>query len=425
MQEVDTSYNRQDIIASIDIGTTKIVTIVANVPLHGNIEIIGVGKFPSHGLRKGLIVDLETTIHSIRESKNIAERMAGVMINKAYVGITGQHVQSIPSSAVVAVSDPHKGITAEDKKRVIEVAKKVDIPAGRRLIDVLVREYIVDGHTGIKDPLGMSGLRLEVNALLVTGALNYFENIYRAVEAAEVEVAYLFLEPVASGEAVLTNDEKDSGVVLLDIGGGTTDIAIYQDSCIAHTSVIPVGGDHFDSDISYGLGIPVKEAERIKIMMGGVDRERLNSQDIIEVTKSGNGEKQNIPVKIIAEIILPRMEELLQLVQKEITRTGFQGKIPAGLVMTGGGSQLKGVVDLSSSMFSMPVRVGRPHNIAGLREDVQSPIFSTGVGLLKLARQRIDDSKGGTREAMNMGSWSKIWDKFVKNLSDLAKWYWR
>jgi len=420
---VDYTFNRQDIIASIDVGTTKIVTIVANVPQSGFVEIIGVGRYPSHGMRKGVIIDLETTIQSIRESKNIAERMAGITIDKAFVGVTGQHVQSIPSSAVVAVSDPHKGISTEDKKRVIEVAKKIDIPANRYLIDVLVREFIVDSQTGIKEPLGMSGLRLEVNALLVTGAVNLIENIYRAVEAADAHVSYLFLEPVASGEAVLTNDEKESGVVLLDIGGGTTDIAVYQEGCVAHTNIIPVGGDHFDSDISYGLNIPIKEAERIKCTIGGVGREHLTSQNIIEVTKGGNGERQAIPVKIISEIILPRMEELLQLVHKEISRAGFTGKVPAGLVMTGGGSMLKGVVDLATNMLSMPVRIGRPYNITGLREDVQNPIFATGVGLIKLARQKIDEERFGQRENIQTGQWVSLWDRFVKSISAIARFY--
>jgi len=287
---LNNSLNRQNIFASIDIGTTKIGTVVANVPSFGQCEIIGVGKYPSVGLRKGLIVDLESTISSIRESKHIAERMSGITIEKASVGVTGHHIQSIQSSAVVAVSDPHRGISADDKKRVIEVARKIDIPAGQRLIDVLVREYIVDSQTGIKDPLGMSGLRLEVNALLITGAVMYIENVFRAVEAADVEIEDLYLDPVASGEAVLTSDEKESGVALVDIGGGTTDLAVYQDGCIAHTSILPVGGDHFDSDISYGLSIPVKEAERIKCLIGGIDRGSMVSPEFITVLKPGTGE---------------------------------------------------------------------------------------------------------------------------------------
>jgi cell division protein FtsA len=420
---LNSSINRHDIIASIDIGTTKISTIIANVPYAGEYEIIGVGKYPSIGLRKGLIVDLESTISSIRESKNIAERMAGVTIESACVGATGEHIRSIPTSAVVAVSDPHRGITAEDKRRVLEVAKKIEIPAGQRLIDVLVREYIVDGQTGIKEPLGMSGLRLEVNALLITGAVMYIENIYRAVEAADVVVEDLFLDPVASGEAVLTNDEKNSGVALIDIGGGTTDLVVYQEGCIAHTKIIPVGGDHFDSDISYGLSIPVKEAERIKRMIEGVDGRALDSQEIIEVPKMGAKENQRVPVKIIAEIIRPRLEELLLIVKKEIVSAGLMNKIPAGLVITGGGSQFRGIVEAATSIMSLPVRNGRPHNVVGLREDVQSPIFSTGVGLIKLEAKKRNLYRQAGEKAKRKVTGDSFWDRFVNSFKEIVEWF--
>lgn len=420
---VNASIDRQDIIASIDIGTTKIGTIIANVPSPGNYEIIGVGKYPSVGLKKGLIVNLESTIASIRESKNIAERMAGITIERAYVGATGNHVQSIPTSAVVAVNDPHRGITNEDKKRVMEVAKKVEIPAGQRLIDILVREYIVDGQTGIKEPLGMSGLRLEVNAILVTGAVMYIENIFRAVEAADVEVIDLFLDPIASGEAVLTNDEKESGVALLDIGGGTSDLAVYLDGCPAFTTVIPVGGDHVDSDISYGLSIPVRESERIKCLRGGVNADCISSQDFVETIKSGEGEIQKIPVKIIAEIIVPRVEELLLLVKRELSKAKVLDKIPAGLVITGGGSQLKGLVEIATTLLSLPVRIGRPHDITGLRKDVQSPIFATGVGLIKLAAKELEMDKVKPTRSRTGFQGEGLIERIIARIRDWFRWY--
>lgn len=387
---MNTFNDRQNIIASIDIGTTKIGTIVAQVPSPGNYEIIGVGKYPSVGLRKGLIVNLESTISSIRESKNIAERMSGITIKHAYVGATGNHIQSIPSSAVVAANDPHRGITRDDVARVIEVAKKIEMPTGQRLIDYFVKEFTVNGQTGINDPVGMSGLRLEVNIILITGAVTYIENVYRAVEAADVQVDGLFIDPIASAEAVLTNDEKMSGVALLDIGGGTSDLAIYQDGGPVYTTIIPVGGDHFDSDISYGLNIPVKESERIKCLVGGVDNKSLNSHEMVATMKTDDTDSQKIPVKIIAEIIVPRMEELIEITKKEIAKAGFLNKIPAGLVITGGGAQLKGIVEMSTAMLGLPVRIGRPHELAGLRMDVHNPIYSTGVGLIKLAARDIE-----------------------------------
>lgn len=422
-ERVNTGISNKEIIAGIDIGTTKICTIIADVSSNGDYHIIGVGKYPSEGLRKGLIVDLETTIASIRESKNIAERMAGVSIKKACVGITGNHIKSIPSSAVVAVNNPERGISADDKKRVLEVAKRIEMPSGQRLIDVLVRDYIVNSEAGIRDPLGMSGMRLEVNALLITGAIMHIENVYRAVEAADVMIDELFLEPAASGEAVLTHDEKESGVALVDIGGGTSDIAVYQDGCIAFTSILPIGGDHFDSDISFGLNINVKESERIKCLIGGVDKESSNSQEIITITKTGIGEEQKIPVKIISEIIGPRIEEILELIKMEISKAGFWGKIPSGLVITGGGSQLRGVIDVATRLMSMPVRIGRPHNISGLKEDVQNPIYATGVGLIKLAGKSRKKNANGNSSYPGINPNQSIMDRIIESMKKIFEWY--
>lgn len=420
---MNTNASHKSIVVGIDIGTTKICTIIADVSSNGESQIIGVGKYPSEGLRKGMIVDLETTIASIRESIHIAERMAGITIRKACVGITGNHIKSIPSSAVVAVKNPEKGITADDKRRVLEVAQRVELPTGKRLIDCLVRDYIVNSEAGIRDPLGMSGMRLEVNALLITGAVMHIENVYRAVEAADVIIEDLYLEPMASGEAVLTRDEKESGVALVDIGGGTTDIAVYQDGCVAFTSIIPIGGDHFDSDISFGLNINVKESERIKCMIGGVSKDSMNSQEVITVKKPAGGDDQKIPVKIICEIISPRIEELLGLIKREISKAGFWDKIPSGIVITGGGSQLKGVIDVATGLLAMPIRIGRPHNITGLKEDVQSPIYATGVGLVILASKNIavHDNAGNLHQGSNTAL--SIMDRIIENIKKIFDWY--
>lgn len=371
-------------IVGIDIGTHKICTVVARLGLHDSeLSIIGIGRAPSRGLRKGKVVDLERTAMSISESKRQAEQVSGLDIDSAYVAISGFHIEARPASAVIAVTSPQKGITEEDTARLLDIAKKVEMPQGRRLIDTRVREFIVDGNPGIMDPIGMSGMRLEVNALLITAATSQLDNIYRAVDYAGIDVEDVIVAPIAAGEAVLTEDEKDTGVALIDIGGGTTDLIVYQQGGIAHLSILPVGGDHFDSDLAYGIGITTKQAEHLKTKLGGVSHEYLSSEDLIEITKDGE-RAEAIPLKIIGEIISPRLEEILRLIYDDLSDSGYLNQIPNGLVLTGGTALLSGICDLASELFGLTARVGYPSSIAGLSEEVRNPMFAASVGLVKL-----------------------------------------
>jgi cell division protein FtsA len=371
-------------ICGIDIGTTKICTVVAAIERDGEISILGVGRVPSKGLRKGIVVDLDRTVQSIRESKQQAEQMAGVEVDSAFVGITGSHIRAHPSNAVVAVTDPSRGITSEDTIRALDLAQRVEIPQGRRLIDVRVRDYIVDGQMGIADPIGTNGMRLEVNALLITAAISHLQSINRAVNNADVDVENIILEPIASGEAVLSAEERDAGVAILDIGGGTADLAIFQDGSVAHVAILPIGGDHFDSDLAYGINITPREAEHLKIRLGGVSRECLVSDELIEITKQRGERRETIPLKIICEIIYPRAEEIFRLVRANLETAGLMGRVPAGLVLTGGTSLLEGMTDLASGVMGMQTRIGFPQFVSGLTEELRSPIYATAIGLVQL-----------------------------------------
>ena len=401
-----------DIIVGIDVGTTKICTVVARMARDGSLEIIGLGRVGSRGLRKGLVVDLERTIASVKESKLQAEQVSGTEIDTAFVGVTGSHIQAHPSNAVVAVADPHKGITSDDTERALDLAQRVDIPRGRRLIDVRVREYIVDGQVGIADPIGMSGMRLEVNTLLITASVSQLENIYRAINNSGIDVEDIILVPIASAEAVLTPEEKESGVAVADIGGGTTDLAVFQENGIAHIAIFPVGGDHFDSDLSYGIGITAREAEHLKVRLGGVGRESLTSEDLVEISKGGGERKEKIPCKIISEIIYPRMQEILYLMRDELDRTGLLKQIPAGLVLTGGTSIMPGIGEMASDIFGLRTRIGYPRDVEGLSEDVRNPMFATAVGLIKLGRGEYAEKRAGALAGVTgsitlVGEWMK------------------
>lgn len=371
-------------ICGIDIGTTKICTVVAGIERDGEITVLGVGRVPSKGLRKGIVIDVDRTTQSIRESKTQAEQMAGVEIDSAFVGITGSHIQASPSNAVVAVTDPSRGITSEDTAHALDLAQRVEIPQGRRLIDVRVRDYIVDGQMGIADPIGTNGMRLEVNALLITAGVSHLQSINRAVNNAGIDVENIILEPIASGEAVLTPEERDAGVAILDIGGGTADLAVYQEGNVAHVAILPVGGDHFDSDLAYGINITAREAEHLKIRLGGVSKKCLTSEELIEISKMKGERRETIPLKIIGEIIFPRAEEIFRIVGKNLESAGLLDRIPAGMVLTGGTSLLDGMTDLASAVFGFQTRIGYPRFVTGLTEELRSPIYATALGLINL-----------------------------------------
>ncbi len=371
-------------ICGIDIGTTKICTVVASLERDGEIAIHGVGRVPSRGLRKGVVIDRDRTAQSILESKTQAEQMGGVEVDSAFVGITGSHIHATPSNAVVAVSEPSRGITSEDTAHALDLAQRVDIPKGRRLIDVCVRDYIVDGQMGIADPIGISGMRLEVSTLLITAAVQHLQNINRAANGADVDIENLILQPIASGEATLTSEEREAGVALLDVGGGTTDLAVYQEGNVAHVAILPVGGDHFDSDLAYGIHVTTREAEHIKIRMGAVNKRALVSDELIEISKGGGERRETIPRKIVSEIIYPRAEEIFRLVRQNLDKAGLRSRISAGLVLTGGTSLLAGITDLASDIVGVRTRIGYPQYVTGLTDEVRSPIYATVIGLVLL-----------------------------------------
>lgn len=387
--------NGRRIITGIDIGTTKICAIIAEITPENSAEIIGIGLSPSHGLRKGIVVDIDKTSKAIREACEKAERMAGVKINSAYVGIAGSHISSLNSHGVVAVTGEEKEIKESDIQRVMEAAKIIPLSAEEEIIHVLAREFIVDGCTGIKDPLGMSGVRLEVETHIVTGSSTSIQNLVKSVLRAGLDVDDIVLEPLASSESVLTEDEKELGIVLVDMGGGTTDIIVFQDGSIAYTSVLPVGGNHVSNDIAVGLRTPIREAEKIKIESGCAIAGLVDENEYIDVVSASGKKKEKVPRKILCEVIEPRMQEIFNLVKKELDQVGPRDLTPAGIVLTGGASLLAGADELASRVIALPVRLGEPEHITGLTGVIDNPvyiqkgdnvpkaIFSTAVGLVE------------------------------------------
>ncbi len=409
--------NKSDSIIGIDIGTTKICTVVTEIEPGNEPVILGIGHVPSRGLRKGVITNIEHTISSIRESKLQAEQAAGVAIDSAFVSMTGAHIQTVLSNTSVAI-DPHRGITVEDMEHVLDKAQHVDIPSGRRLIDVYVRDYIVDGEVGVSDPLSMNAMRLEANALLITTAVPQIENIYRAVNQAGIDVENIILAPIASAEAVLDTDERESGIALVDIGGGTTDIVVYRDNGPVYISIYPVGGDHFDSDIAYGVGLTARQAEHLKIKLGGVSDDYISSEDMIEIARGGGKRREMVPLNIVAKIIQSRLEEILFLVYKDLERSGFLNEIPSGLVLTGGMSLLPGITELASDILGMGARIGYPRNMEGMTDELLNPMYSTAVGLAKLGaieyREKIAGSNGGMNDSLSkVTNWGKSIMKWI------------
>ncbi|MCX8103024.1 MAG: cell division protein FtsA [Candidatus Bipolaricaulota bacterium] len=374
-----------EIIVGLDIGTTKVVALVCNVE-DSQIEIIGMGKAPSHGLEKGVVVDIGETTASIKRAIEEAENMADVKIERVYAGIAGKHIQSINNSGTVSISRDTKIITLDDVQRVIDTAQAVQISPDSQLIHVIPRQYIVDGQEGITDPVGMTGTRLEVDVHIVTGSITAVHNIRRCVENLGIEVQQIVLQPLASSYAILNEAEKELGVALMDIGGGTTDIAIFRGGDIWFSKILPIAGEHITNDIAVGLRVSYEEAERIKIQEG-LPRltDEAAEEERIEITTISE-EKKLIAKRKLAKIIEPRLEELFDLAMGEIENVGYRDLIPAGIVLTGGTSLLKGLPEFVSERYDISVRRGRtPHGIHGLRDIVESPVYSTVIGLVKYA----------------------------------------
>ena len=398
----------KQLIVGLDIGTSKVVAIVGEVKPDGDIEIIGIGSHPSRGLKKGVVVNIESTVQSIQRAVEEAELMAGCEINSVYAGIAGSHVKSLNSHGIVAIRD--KEVTAGDVERVIDAARAVAIPADQKILHILPQEFIIDEQDGIKEPIGMSGVRLEAKVHMVTGAMSAAQNIIKCVKRCGLEVDDIILEQLASSYSVLTDDEKDLGVCIVDIGGGTTDIAVFTDGSIRHTAVIPIAGDQVTNDIAVALRTPTHYAEEIKLKYACALPQLANPDETIEVPSVGDRPPRRLARQTLAEVVEPRYEELFSLVQAELRRSGFEDMIAAGIVLTGGSAKMEGAIELAEEVFHMPVRLGIPQHVSGLSDVVRNPIHATGVGLLLFGSHGIAH---GSREPLS-GSVSSLWER-MKN----------
>jgi cell division protein FtsA len=396
-------------IVGLDIGTSKVVAIVGELNAEGEVEIIGIGSHPSRGLKKGVVVNIESTVQSIHRAVEEAELMAGCQIHSVYAGIAGSHVRSLNSHGIVAIRD--KEVTAYDVERVIDAARAVAIPADQKVLHILPQEFIIDNQEGIREPVGMSGVRLEAKVHLVTGAVSAAQNIIKCVRRCGLEVDDIILEQLASSYSVLTDDEKELGVCLVDIGGGTTDIAVFTEGAIRHTAVIPIAGDQVTNDIAVALRTPTQSAEEIKIRYACALRQLANPDEEIEVPSVGQRSPRRLARQTLAEVVEPRYEELMTLIQAELRRSGFEELIAAGIVLTGGSSKMEGVVDLAEEVFHMPVRLGLPQHVSGLVDVVRNPIHATGVGLLIYGQQ----GRHSNQPDLNVpGKVQSVWER-MKN----------
>ncbi|MEX0901007.1 MAG: cell division protein FtsA [Gammaproteobacteria bacterium] len=399
----------KNLIVGLDIGTSKVVAIVGEIGADGTMEIIGIGSHPSRGLRKGVVVNIESTVESIQRAVEEAELMAGCQVHAVFTGIAGSHVRSLNSHGIVAIRD--KEVTAGDVDRVIDAARAVAIPADQKILHILPQEFIIDNQDGIKEPIGMSGVRLEAKVHIVTGALSAAQNIIKCVRRCGLEVDDIILEQIASSYSVLTEDEKGLGVCLVDIGGGTTDMAVFTDGSIRHTAVIPIAGDQVTNDIAVALRTPTQYAEEIKVKYACALPQLASSDETIEVPSVGDRPSRRLARQTLAEVVEPRYEELFTLVQAELRRSGFEDLCAAGIVLTGGSSKMEGAIELAEEVFHMPVRLGVPQYVTGLSDVVRNPIHATGVGLLlfgaQSAARRANAPIGGGARAVweRMKSW--------------------
>jgi len=376
----------KNLLVAMDIGTSKIVTIVGEISDDGEIEVIGLGSHPSNGLKKGVVVNIESTVSSMQRSAEEAELMAGCQIHSVYAGIAGSHIRSLNSHGIVAIRD--REVTQVDLDRVIDAARAVAIPADQRVLHVLPQEYIIDDQEGIREPIGMAGVRLEAKVHIVSGAASAAQNIVKCVRRCGLEVDDFILEQLASSYSVLMTDEKELGVCLVDIGGGTTDIAVFIGGAIVHTAVIPIAGDQVTNDIAVALRTPTQFAEQIKIKYACALAQLATTDESIEVPSVGDRPPRRLARQTLAEVVEPRYDELFGLVLAELRRSGFENLIASGVVLTGGSSKMEGVIELAEEVFHMPVRLGVPQFVTGLTEVVSNPIHATGVGLLLFAREQ-------------------------------------
>ncbi len=376
------------LIVGLDIGTSKVVTVVGEMAAENTLEVIGIGSNPSRGLKRGVVVNIESTVQSIQRAIEEAELMAGCEINTVYAGIAGSHVRSLNSHGIVAIRD--KEVSRSDVDRVIDAARAVAIPADQKILHVLPQEFLIDSQEGIREPIGMSGIRLEAKVHLVTGAVSAAQNIVKCVQRCGLEVEDIVLEQLASSYSVLTDDEKELGICLVDMGGGTTDIAVFRGGAIQHTAVIPIAGDQVTNDIAVSLRTPTQYAEEIKIKYACALSQLANPDETIEVPSVGDRPPRRLARQTLAEVVEPRYEELFSLVRDELRRSGFEELIAAGIVLTGGSAKMEGAVELAEEIFHVPVRLGIPQYVEGLVDVVRNPIHATAVGLLLYGKEAVD-----------------------------------
>jgi cell division protein FtsA len=404
----------QNLIVGLDIGTSKVVAIVGEITPDNEVEIIGLGSHPSRGLKKGVVVNIESTVQSIQRAIEEAELMSGCQIHSVFAGIAGSHVRSLNSHGIVAIRD--KEVMPADVERVIDAARAVAIPADQKILHILPQEFIIDQQESIREPVGMSGVRLEAKVHMVTGAVSAAQNIIKCVRRCGLEVDDIILEQLASSHSVLTDDEKELGVCLVDIGGGTTDIAVFTEGAIRHTAVIPIAGDQVTNDIAVALRTPTQYAEEIKIKYACALTQLASADETIEVPSVGERPDRRLARQTLAEVVEPRYEELFTLIQAELRRSGFEDLCAAGIVLTGGSSKMEGAVELAEEIFHMPVRLGVPQYVTGLVDVVRNPIHSTGVGLLLFGHQNRAMRESETRMGKGFKSvWNRMKNWFQGN----------
>jgi cell division protein FtsA len=377
-----------ELFVGLDVGTTKICTVIGTSRAGGGLDVVGVGSAPSRGLRRGVVVNIDSTVEAIKAAVAEAEQMAGGEVSRVYAGVAGGHIRSLNSRGVVAVSGKDREVTDLDVERAVEAARAVNLPQDREIIHVLPQTFMIDDADGIREPVGMSGVRLEVEAHIVTGAAASVQNVIRSVNRAGLAVQDIVLEPLASAEAVLFPDEKELGVLLVDIGGGTTDVALLRDGAVWYTAILPLGGDHITNDVAIGLRTPMAEAEDLKKRAGCALTALVPAEEVVDVPSVGGRKPRQLSRQVLSEIIQPRVEEIFTLVARELTRAGFQDAATAGVVVTGGTSLLQGVPELAEAIFDQPVRRGAPSDVGGLADVVRSPIYSTAVGLSMYGARR-------------------------------------
>ncbi|GBG15371.1 cell division protein FtsA [Novimethylophilus kurashikiensis] len=396
----------KNLIVGLDIGTSKIVAIVGEMQEEGDIKIIGLGQHPSRGLKRGVVVNIDSTVAAIQRALEEAELMADCKIASVYTGIAGSHIKSINSHGVVKIKDGE--VMQMDVDRVIEMAQAVSLPNDQQILHILTQEFIIDGQEDVREPLGMSGMKLEVKVHIVTGAVAAAQNIVKCVKRCGLEVNDLVLQPLASSMAVLTEDEKELGVCLVDIGGGTTDIAVFKQGAIRHTGVIPIAGDQITNDIAVAFRTPTQYAEEIKIAHGCALQQLADPREIVEVPGVDGREPRQLSHQTLVEVIEARVEEIYTMVQAELRRSGFEEMIASGVVITGGSAIMRGMVELGEEILHMPVRLGLPGKVGGLTEVVSNPRFSTGVGLVLMGKQQLERH---LQVQLETNSFERVWDR--------------